>query len=339
MSQEFKPSWMRTETLELPYLLARQAMHIQSQLQPILDKVRARGLDEVVACGRGSSAHAIAYGQALFQNYLGIRFSICPPSVASIYGLTVGFTEKSLAVFVSQSGQSPDLVKSAELARQAGILTVAFVNSTDSGLSRACEHTINIGAGSEKSVAATKSCICSMTALAHLGASWKGNSGLVFDLDRLSNVLFSSKNSKRWEGRLNGLDNWNNSLAVLGRGLTTPIALEIALKLKETCSLHAEAFSAAEFQHGPLALAGPNFACIACVPTDNAQDGLLELLERLSTLKSPIIKLEKAEGGNTSVLDPIVMLFEAYMAIETLARKRGFDPDKPDKLTKVTETV
>jgi glucosamine--fructose-6-phosphate aminotransferase (isomerizing) len=248
---------------------------------------------------------------------------------------------------VSQSGRSPDLLSLAEAARAGGALTVAFLNDDRSPLAELCEATLPLHAGPERSVAATKSWICSLAAILQLAAHWAEDGELLEALDRLPDDLARAAELS-WAPALPILAQTEH-LYVVGRGIGLALAQEAALKLKEVCGIHAEAVSAAEMMHGPLTLAGANFPVFAFTQHDEAYQSVADLLTLLEQRAIPLIAAGPSPSGGclrlpcdpslSPFLTPIVLMQSFYPLLEMLALERGRDPDAPAHLTKVTETV
>ncbi len=246
---------------------------------------------------------------------------------------------------ISQSGRSPDLVASAEAARQAGALVVALVNDEASPLAKAADVLLPLLAGPERSVAATKSFIAALAALAHLVAAWTEDADLMTGLQSLPDWLAAARLAdwRAAEAPLAAADD----LLVIGRGLGLGVAQEAALKLKETAALHAEAFSAAELRHGPLAILRPDLPVLAFVQDDPTAPGLHGLVELLRA-KGATVWVAAAAGAGPGILPlpagmppalaPLAMIQSFYPLANAVALARGFDPDRPDHLSKVTET-
>jgi glucosamine--fructose-6-phosphate aminotransferase (isomerizing) len=252
---------------------------------------------------------------------------------------------QSVCLAISQSGKSPDLLAAVEKARACGALIVAICNTTDSPLSRMADHAIDIAAGPETSVAATKSYIGSLSAIIHLLASWTRSDALMEAL-RMAPSQMDQSWAADWTASIEVLRDAVN-LFVVGRGFGLGIAQEAALKLKETCGLHAEAFSAAEIQHGPMALVKQGFPVLAFSQSDETRDSIESIAREFSDRGANVL----LAGGHASgairlpvvaadpVIEPMLMILSFYRMAEALARARGFDPDVPPHLRKVTETV
>jgi glucosamine--fructose-6-phosphate aminotransferase (isomerizing) len=270
--------------------------------------------------------------------------SSAAPSVASVYAARTDLNGV-LVLVISQSGSSPDLLRSVEAARKGGACTVALVNALDSPLAGLAEHTLPLHAGPELSVAATKSFLASLSAVAQLVASWAEDQELLGQIAQLPEQM-----QRAWqldwsaaEGRLREA----GSLYVLARGYGLAIAQESALKFKETCGLHAEAISAAEVRHGPMALVQPGFRTLVYGQDDETRPGVeavaQDLLRRGSLLTVAGLRCEGAVELPTlpshPALAPLLLGQSFYRLANGLSVARGFDPDHPPHLAKVTETL
>jgi len=298
----------------------------------------------VVTYARGSSDHAATYAKYLLETRCGVLTSSAAPSVSSVY-IAQQDLRDAMCLFVSQSGRSPDLLAAANAARAAGAVVVVIVNAEDSPLAERADHVIGLHAGPELSVAATKSHIASLAAILQLVANWADDCELLSAIDKLPD----------WLGRAWELD-WQeaverlrmaDSLFVLGRGLGLATAQEAALKLKETCRLHAEGLSAAELRHGPMALLRAGFPMILFAQDDETRDSIAALATLLvqngaalivAGIETPGALVLKSLAAHPAA-QPILLIQSFYRMAEALARARGFDPDHPPHLCKVTETV
>jgi glucosamine--fructose-6-phosphate aminotransferase (isomerizing) len=254
---------------------------------------------------------------------------------------------RSVSIAISQSGRSPDIVDMQRAARRGGALAAALVNDETSPLATEAEVLLPLCAGAEHSVAATKSMVAGLVAGASLVAAWREDRQLADALAALPDIL-RGQTAPPPPSILEQLASAGSAF-VLGRGATLAIAAEAALKLKETCAIHAEAYSAAEVLHGPAELVNSGFPVIAFVPSDAARQGMLPTLAALENAGATVIAIEA--GGTddahrlatakveATLLEPIVMIHRFYRLAEALARKLGRDPDRPRNLRKVTETI
>jgi glucosamine--fructose-6-phosphate aminotransferase (isomerizing) len=308
------------------------------------ETIRALAPRAVVTCARGSSDHAATYAKYLIETRARVLTASAAPSVSSVYGIDQDL-RGCLFIAISQSGRSPDLLASVAAAKAAGAVVLALCNSADAPLVSAADHVIPLRAGPELSVAATKSYLASLAALARLVAAWTGNRTLETAVTELPDLM-----ERAWQ-----LD-WSSALPLLqtaehlyvvGRGLGLGAAQEIALKFKETCGLHAEAFSSAEVRHGPFALLGPRFPALLLAQNDATRAGLESLGAELAARRIPVFVAGAAANGAHQLqtlecaaeIAPILLAQSAYRMVATLAIRRGFDPDRPASLSKITETV
>ena len=251
-----------------------------------------------------------------------------------------------LFIAISQSGKSPDLLRNAEIAKAGGAHVLALVNVADSPLARLADTVLPLHAGPENSVAATKSYLCSLAAQLQLAARWSGDARLLAAVDALPDAMRAAW-EQDWSPLVAGL-RLADHLFVLGRGLGLGAAQEAALKFKETCGLHAEAFSSAEVKHGPMAIVGPDFPVLAFAQDDDIGAGTAAVAEEFRARGAPVwLARPGASGPGVLPLPasphpactPILTVQAFYGAVNALSVARGHDPDVPPHLNKVTETV
>ena len=339
-----KAPMMLREAEQAPEAVAEQLRRNLADVTSLAAALRSRGHRFVVTSARGSSAHAATFGKYLIETRLGLVTAAAAPSVATLYGAELDMAQ---AVFlaVSQSGRSPDLVHQAEAARRAGAFTIAIVNVPGSPLEQACEAVLPLHAGEEQSVAATKTFIASLTAQAQLVAHWSEDAGLQAALDRVPEQLHRAA-ALDWSDALEPLSDVHDML-VVGRGYGFAIANEAALKMKETCALHAESFSAAELQHGPVTLVDADYPVLVFSQEDETRAGMLELVAQLRGRNANVLVAEPGEpaAGRLPVApplhpvcDPVAMVQSFYGLAARLSVRRGLNPDQPRHLRKVTMT-
>jgi glutamine---fructose-6-phosphate transaminase (isomerizing) len=332
---------MARETAEIPAaadrLLARTDLF--TNIAERIERVKPRIM---VFCGRGSSGHVGVYLRYLFEVRLGMVASAAAPSVITAYRRPPDFRD-TLFVVVSQSGRSPDVIDATQMARKFGALTLAIVNDENSPAATASELVLPIGAGTERSVAATKTVVLSMIAGAQLVAALARDDDLSDGLRNLPQRL-SSALACDWSP-------WAERAAaaaaafVVGRGYGLGCVREIALKVSEILRVPALGYSAAELRHGPRASVTPASPVLVLRQNDPAAIAIDELVRDLNEARETVF----AAGGAAGTLpwigdghpacDPIAMLIPAYRAIEAVARRHGYDPDKPPHLSKVTRTL
>ncbi len=331
---------LQTELREAPRAVSRQRTVLARPLAHLADRLRAHPPRVVVTCARGSSAHAATFAKHLIELHLGVPVAAAAPSIASVYRGSLNL-DGQLVLAVSQSGRSNDLVEFVTMARDAGATTAALVNVEQSPLAAAADIVLPIAAGPEHSIAATKSFIASLAALARLVAEWNGDIGLRRSLERLPERLAAAIELD-WSAAAVAFAATPSAL-VLGRGPTLAVAREAALKLKEVANLHAEAFSGAEFLHGPVTLVAPRYPVLALVPSDEAEAGLRRLVSDLAGKGADILsaapgdRLPVAERDRPET-DAICLIQSFYAMLPALAERRGLDPERPRHLEKVTVT-
>ncbi len=332
---------MFREAAEAAEIIAAQFARNHGVMESLAASLRQSPPPFVVTCARGSSDHAATYGKYLLETQLGVVVASASPSVGSVYAAPLQL-QGALFIVISQSGKSPDLLRNAEAAKAAGARVVALVNVEDSPLAQLADTVIPLHAGVERSVAATKSYLASLAALLQLAAYWKQDSALRSALDALPDALRSAWQAD-WSAVTDGLVEAGN-LFVLARGLGLGAAQEAALKFKETCGLHAEAYSSAEVKHGPMALVGPGFPVLAFAQPDETGAGTRAVADEFAA-RGAQVWLAGA-GGELPVAAaphplcaPLLTVQSFYRAINALALRRGHNPDLPPHLNKVTETV
>ena len=335
---------MAAEIGEAPYAVRRQGEGLAAPIGELVAALNRRPPQVVVTCARGSSGHAATFAKHLIERRFGIPVAAAAPNIASVYGRALRL-DGQLFLAVSQSGRSDDLVEQARSARASGALTAAIVNATDSPLAQACQIVLPMAAGAERSVAATKTFVASLAVLLRLAAQWAGDAALAGAVERLPDRLAAAA-ALDWTPAIPTLEA-ALSLIAIGRGPTLAIAREAALKLKETCNMHAEAFSGAEVLHGPVALVANRYPVLMFTVGDETAPGLADLADNLVS-KGAAIYLAGGEakgGGRLPVLSPdhpeadaLCLIQSFYRLALDLALRLGIDVDHPRHLQKITRT-
>lgn len=335
---------MYSEAQESASVLTRQFVRNHGTIQSLAAELRNLRPRAVITCARGSSDHAATFAKYLIETRAGVLTSSAAPSVSSVY-----FAKQNLSgclfLAISQSGKSPDLLATAQAAKDAGAVLVALVNAEDSPLAHMADFCLPLCAGPELSVAATKSFIASLAAIIHMVSAWTEDADLLSALVDAPSLL-----ERSWQldwsvasGRLFDVEH----LFVMARGIGLGIALEAALKCKETSGLHAEGFSSAEVQHGPQALLGAGFPALLLSQNDETLSGLTAVAHDLVSRGVPVmIAGAEVPGACTlpfipchPVIEPMLLIQSFYKMVNTLSVSRGLNPDQPAHLQKVTETV
>ncbi|HEX7646528.1 MAG TPA: SIS domain-containing protein [Noviherbaspirillum sp.] len=298
-----------------------------------------------VTIARGSSDHAASYFSYMSAVRGGHVVASLPMSLLTLYGAPIK-AQGMFAVAISQSGRSPDLSGPIATFREGGGTTIALVNDVASPLVEAAEWHVPLLAGAERSVAATKSFICSLVAGASLAAAWSRDDELARSMRSLPESLEAAC-AMDWSAGIEVLEHAER-IMVIGRGTGLAIAQEAALKFKETCAIQAEAFSGAEVKHGPMALVDEGYPMLVFAPRGPAQEGLLALAKEMRARGARVLLAAPADVAEreltlattaTPDLDPVAAIQSFYLMVESLALARGRDPDKPKHLSKVTSTL
>jgi glutamine---fructose-6-phosphate transaminase (isomerizing) len=334
---------MANELVEAPAAVLTQARELPAPVAALVARLARRSPDVVVTCARGSSAHAATFAKHLIERNLGIPVAAAAPNIVSVYRRRLALKDQ-LFLAISQSGSSDDLIETAAAARAANAVTAAIVNDTNSPLAHACEFVLPMTAGPELSVAATKTFVASLAASLRLVAQWARRDEMAAACDRLPARLAQAAQLD-WKAALAPLTA-ATTLVAIGRGPTLAIAREAALKLKETCALHAEAFSGAEFRHGPIALVSSAFPILMLTPTDESALGFADLAADLRRAGAKVL-IAGADDASTALptlapdqpdADAICLIQSFYAFLLQLAEARGVNVDKPRHLQKVTRT-
>jgi glucosamine--fructose-6-phosphate aminotransferase (isomerizing) len=287
----------------------------------------------------------------LAGQYLGLPVASLPPSLFTVYASKIQL-EDALVIGVSQSGESSDVIEGLRVLRTAGATTLAISNQPGSSLEQAAEFSLQQQAGIEQAVAATKTFSSQLMVLASLVARWSQHDALIAALtdvpEQMRRLLASQEAIERAALRFTHAE----SAYILGRGLSFAAALELALKLKETSYLHAQAYSSAEFQHGPIAAVGASEPIILLGNNDGTIESNLKVIHKLHDLDADLTVISAAgallEPANSAVplmtgLHPVSETFLQVLAGQLLALhltiSKGLNPDAPRHISKVTKTM
>jgi glucosamine--fructose-6-phosphate aminotransferase (isomerizing) len=335
---------MFAEAGEAAAIVAAQRAANADRLAALGQRLRANPPAAVLTCARGSSDHAATYAKYLIETHLGVVTASLAPSVASVYGASPR-AANALCLAISQSGKSPDLLATVRAAKEAGAYCAALVNVAASPLAGLADAFVPLLAGPELSVAATKSYIASLAAIIDLVTAWSEDAELA-DALAAAPALLRQAWAADWSPMVERLHH-ARGLYVIGRGVGLGIAQEAALKFKETSGLHAEAFSAAEVKHGPMALVGPGFPLLVFRQSDETESSIDDLVAEVVARGGEVLVAgPSAKGAITlpsigahPVIEPMLQIQSFYRAVNALSVARGFNPDKPPHLSKVTVTV
>jgi glucosamine--fructose-6-phosphate aminotransferase (isomerizing) len=321
---------MANEIAEQPSVWQRFLSEGMDQIEKAKARIAEYSPRFVQFVARGTSDHAALYAKYLVEVHHQLPAGLVSPSSITVYG-AMPKLQDVLFVAVSQSGGSPDLVKSVEVARAQGALTLAVTNNPDSPLAAAAEIHIDVLAGPELSVAATKTYTAELLALYELFVGGDASALPTLGVSVLANDSAVVNASQRYR--------FAQRLITTGRGYSYPTAREAALKLMETSYLSAQAFSGADLLHGPLATVDPQVPVIAIVPNNAGGRAMAPVLERLEERHADILRVGENLPMVSDALSPLLEILPLQQLALHLAIIRGGNPDEPRGLFKVTETL
>jgi glucosamine--fructose-6-phosphate aminotransferase (isomerizing) len=350
---------LHDEIFEQPEV-ARRLLAQRPAIEAIAAALRARDIDLVLIAARGSSDHAAIYAQYLFGALHRLPVALAAPALTSIYGVTPRLS-RALVIGISQSGRSPDVVGVLAEARAQGAATIAITNAAESPLGQAAEFVIDVAAGPEKAVAATKTYTAQLLAVAMLAAAMGGGEADALGgddaarwsaLEALPGQMEAALADEAAVAEAAAARADADRCIVLGRGFEYATAREWALKLKELAQVKADPYSAADFQHGPMALVEPDYLVLATAPTGRTLAGMQELLARLRDQYRVDLAVISDDAATRTIgrsafaipfgiaewLTPIVSILPAQLFAMHATIGRGLDPENPRWISKVTLT-
>jgi len=342
---------LHSEIIEQPRILADLLHQQWPNIQKIAEAIQSSEINYVFLAARGTSDNAGRYAQYLWGANNGLPIALATPSLFTLYE-TPPSLHNALVIGVSQSGKSPDIVQVLAEARKQGCPTLAITNDPQSDLNQAADYSIDIQAGPEKAVAATKTYTAELMVLAMLSAAFKKDSAETYAvLERVPGWIEETLNLDEEIGRTAERYRYMEQCVVLGRGYNYATAFEWSLKMKELTYVAAEPYSSADFQHGPIAVVDQGYPVMAVAPQGRVFTDLMQLLtglsrekraellvisnrqEALQLSRSPIRLPEMPEWAS-----PLVSIVPAQLFSYHLTREKGYNPESPRGLRKVTET-
>jgi len=350
MNVQLETTHLYREIHEQPQVLARLLDAERDSAQALADAIQDRGIDHVVIAARGTSDNAARYAQYLLGAANGLVVGLATPSLFTIYQQPPRFGN-CLVLGISQSGKSPDIVSVVAEAKRQGALTAAITNIPASDLGHTAEHVLDLHAGEEKSVAATKTYTGELAAIALLSVCLSGGTARQEMLQQVPQQVARAFTVEERVARVAERYRYMESCVAIGRGYNYATAFELALKMQELTYTVVEPYSSADFLHGPLAMVEPGFPVVVIAPSGKMLPDMLEFLDTLSKHGAELVvisdaaeALEKARlalplpGGVPEWLSPLTGIVPGQLLAMYLARARDYDPDHPRGLRKVTET-
>lgn len=324
---------------------------MEAQLDLAAKKIKEFGPYNVVFAARGTSCNAAKLAKYLIETHIGWPVSIAAPSVLTKYNGKLNLSN-SLVIGISQSGAAEDVCSVLRRANENGALTIAITNTEESLLMKNAKISINCNSGSELSVAATKTFVAQMAVLAVLVAKISGDKDLQEHVNRIPEAIEQAFALKKQVEELSQRYRYLDECVVLARGIAYPIALELAIKLQETCYVRATGFALSNFAHGPLAILHRSMGAILLAIDKNTDDNVPEMQRRIAAMGTEILlitnkrQLVKTNVGRVILLpdwcEGVCGVFAVTTMVQLLAcgisSEKSINPDSPRCLTKVTVT-
>jgi glucosamine--fructose-6-phosphate aminotransferase (isomerizing) len=344
-------SLLRREIDEQPQVLARLLDNERARVAGLVTRWRRSNLQYVTIVARGSSDNAATYGKYLFGVLNNLTVALAAPSVFTIYSAKPNMRQ-SLVIAISQSGESPEILAVVEEAKRQNAPTLALTNVEGSSLARLADEVVLLHAGEVKSVAATKAFTAASCALALIGAAWAGSDS-PSHLDELMSVPEKMAKAMEIESQIRTAASIFvaiERMLVIGRGFNYCTAFEIALKLKELTYIGAEAYSSADFVHGPMAMVDPSLHALVVAPSGLAHQNTVDFTRQLKAGGAKILAISDrleflalADVGwkipaTSEWLSPLVAAVPGQLLALHVAEAKGHDVDHPRRLAKVTRT-
>jgi glucosamine--fructose-6-phosphate aminotransferase (isomerizing) len=342
---------LHDEILEQPEAARRQLESSTDALAALAARLHLKPVASVVIAARGTSDHAAIYAQYVLGVRNGMSVGLATPSVVSVYGAELDVRE-SLVIGISQSGASPDIVAVVGSAARQGAPTLAITNDPTSALAAAADHVIDLAAGPELAIAATKTYTTSLLAVARLSLALAPDPEAERALHGLPAAMAAALDLEAAVAGIVAELGPIDRCVVVGRGFEYATAREWALKLKELARVFADPYSAADFLHGPIALVQPGIPALVLAPAGAAADSMTDLLADLRARGVESVVLSDVAAtrdlgrwpvalpdGVPEWLRPVVSIVPGQLFAYHLTRARGLDPDAPRYLSKVTRTT
>jgi glucosamine--fructose-6-phosphate aminotransferase (isomerizing) len=343
-------SQLFTEISEQPAALARFLDAEATNVARIAEAIRRAEVRYVVIAARGTSDNAATYAKYVFASFNRLPVALATPSLYTVYAAPPRLTG-ALVIGISQSGESPDIVAVAEEARRQNAPTLAITNFADSPLARAAEHVILQHAGEEQTIAATKTYTTQLGALALLSAALAEDRARRAELDAVPDAI--ARTLALSDAAEYAAARWAiaTTMLIIGRGYNYATAFEIALKLKELAYVTAEPFSSADFMHGPIAVIQGGYPVLIVAPRGRVAGDLLEVARQLKARGADLVVISDVADALAlsraplalpvslaEWLSPLVAVVPGQLLAYHLTSAKGYDPDHPRGLTKVTRT-
>ncbi len=342
---------LKHEIFQQPNVLAQMFDRERENVARIVAELKRHEIDYLTVAARGTSDNAGVYGKYLFSVMAGLPTVQATPSLHTLYRQPPKFKHTAV-IAISQSGESTDILAVMEDGKKQGVPTIGITNRPDSTMAKTADHVILLGAGEEKSIAATKTYTTSLAAMAMLAVEWCGADDHRAEMDALTDKVAAVLRNEAQTEEVAQTLIYLEDCAVIGRGFNYATAFEAALKLKELSYVRAEPYSSADFIHGPIAILQPNYCVVEIAPSGGIFENMLEFAQRVKASGGRLIAisdqlelLQMAAGrlelptGVPEWLSPLVAVVPAQLLALHLTEAKGYEADHPRGLTKVTRTL
>ncbi|MBN2503010.1 MAG: SIS domain-containing protein [Anaerolineales bacterium] len=340
-----------TEIYAQPDVLRALVENKAAKVTDIVAQIKAHDPSFVMIAARGTSDNAATYGKYLFSAFNQTPVALAAPSLYTLYQQPPN-AGKGLVVGISQSGETPDVMAVLKTAKQQGAPLITITNIPGSPMDTICDNTILLDAGVEKSVPASKTYTAQMAAIAMLSVYWNGDKAMLGELNRLGDLVAEVLEQHETIKQIAQRFTETEYMVVVGRGFTHCATYEIALKIKESTYVVAQAFSAADFRHGPIAILDPGFPVIAVAPKGKSIGDMREMVSQIQERDADLVLISNDDELCKQVdsvirlpahlpewLAPIVATVPGQLLALELALAKGIDVDSPRGLHKVTYTL
>lgn len=339
-----------SEILEQPQRLERLLLEQRANVERIAGEIRDRKVDLAFLAARGTSDNAGRYANYLLGAKNGLALALATPSLFTYYKSPPRL-KNALVIGVSQSGQSPDVVSVIEEGERQGNPTLAITNDASSPLARAADYVLDIQAGPEQAVAATKTYTAQLMAIAMLSAGLSGNEKMWDELTRVPGWQRQALDLDGEIARSAQRYRYMRQTAVIGRGYNYATAFEWALKLKELTYVLAEPYSSADFLHGPIAMVDEGFPVMIVASRGSVLSPMVEMMKQLKAQRAELVVISNDRRALALAqtrmaipqdvpewLSPLVTIVPGQLFAYHLTLAKGYDAEQPRSIRKVTET-
>jgi glucosamine--fructose-6-phosphate aminotransferase (isomerizing) len=345
-----KNTHLYQEIHQQPDVLSNLLHRERPSLQALAGAIKKRDISHVVIAARGTSDNAGRYAQYVLGAHNGLQIALAAPSLFTIYERPIQF-KNALVLGISQSGKSPDIVAVLAEAKRQNQLTAVLTNNPNSDLGRVGDFVIDLGAGDEKSVAATKTYTAELMAVALLSALLSNDADHLAQLEQVPAAAAQMLSLQDTIAQLTPRYRYMSRSVVIGRGFNYATAYELALKIKELTYVIAEPYSSADFMHGPLALIESGFPVLVLAPSGKMLPEMVQVVRSLNERQAEVVAFSDDQGvletAETAVqlpvtlpewLSPITTIIPGQLFALNLAHTRNLNVDQPRAIKKVTET-